>query len=140
MAGEERSVERRNEAVSPIVSERQFVVPPRVTDQTDAPAATAAEIAARTGIPDGSYLALAAGERLELCGGLTLAEPSRQAIFVGGGEMVIRDRVHGHHTWRLQLPNQAVDLTKPTVNSVVGVFIHKKPIGWRSLGTYLLLP
>jgi hypothetical protein len=55
---------------------------------------TAAEIAARTGIPDWTYLALAAGGRLELCDGLRLAEPSHQAIFVGGGEMVVQIRAH----------------------------------------------
>jgi len=99
---------------------------------------TAAEAAARTGIPDGTHLALAAGERLELCDGLTLAHHARQAIFAGCGEMVVHDRVHHHRTWHFQLPSQESDPDKPTVNSVVATFIRKKPIGWRSLGTHFL--
>lgn len=134
MAGEERPIGRRNEAVSPIVSQREWVETPLATGRSE----TAAESAARTGIPDGAYLALAAGERLELCDGLTLAHHARQAIFVGCGEMVIQDRVHHHRTWHFQLPGQESDPGKPTVNSVVATFIHKKPIGWRSLGTHFL--
>jgi hypothetical protein len=92
----------------------------------------------RSGIPDGQYLAVAAGERLEMCEGLHLAERARQAIFVGCGEMVVIDHVHSHHNRHFRLPSAAGDASRPVVASVVVSVIHQKPIGWKSLGTHLL--
>ena len=135
VAGEERPVNRGNGADYSIVSESQTVP---AAPQPGGRAETPAEQAARTGIPDGSYLGLGAGERLELCDGLSLAERSRQSIFVGCGEMVVHDGVHGHHTWLYQLPGATTDSSKPTVSTIVVVVIHKKPIGYRSLGTHFL--
>ena len=131
MAGEERPVDRGNDAEYSVISESQSVpAAPLPGGRSEAPA----EKAARTGIPDGSYLGLGAGERLELCDSFRLAERSRQSIFVGCGEMVVHDRVHGHHTWHYQLPGATADSSKPTVGTIVVVAIHKKPIGYRSVG------
>jgi hypothetical protein len=135
VAGEERPVDRGNDAEYSVISESQSVpAAPLPGGRSEAPA----ERAARTGIPDGSYLGLGAGERLELCDSFRLAERSRQSIFVGCGEMVVHDRVHGHHTWHYQLPGATADSSKPTVGTIVVVAIHKKPIGYRSLGTHFL--
>jgi hypothetical protein len=135
VAGEERPIDRGNDAEYSIISESQSApAVPRPGGRTETPA----EVAARTGIPDGSYLGLGAGERLELCESLRLAERSRQSVFVGSGEMVVRDQVHGHHTWHYQLPGAIPDSSKPTVSTIVVVVIRKKPIGYRSLGTHFL--
>ncbi len=97
------------------------------------------EIAIKAGVPAGHYLALGAGERLELSRNLRLAERSRQAVFVGKGEMVVVDRVHRHHKWRFQLPDGNQHARRNIVASVVLSVIRQKPIGWKSLGTHLLL-
>ena len=95
VASEERPFDQRNQSDYSVISQSQSVpTAARPTGRTETPA----EAAAKTGIPDGSYLGLGAGERLELCESLQLAEKSRQSIFVGCGEMVVHDWVHGHHT------------------------------------------
>jgi hypothetical protein len=92
------------------------------------------------GIPDGQYLALAPGEELELSNGLDIPEKHRQAIFIGCGEVVVQDHVHGFHTTHYRLPSTANDGAGiPTVAKVVVNIIHNKPIGWKSLGDHLIL-
>ena len=94
----------------------------------------------KAGIPDGKYVALAPGQELKLTSGLDFHESHRQAIFVGRGELVVQDHVHGSHTRHFSLPNNhSPGGQAPTVTSVVVANIRKKAIGWRSLGTHLIL-
>jgi hypothetical protein len=134
MAGEQRPINSEQPATSEVAQEG--------AERDLAPAArpdSRVEAALRTGIPDGQYIGLAAGERLELCHGTHVAEKTRQAIFVGCGEMVIFDRVHshGHHRREFALPS-ASRASRPVVATVVSCVIQEKPIGWKSLGTNLL--
>jgi hypothetical protein len=94
----------------------------------------------KTGIPRGHYVALAPGQNLKLTTRLDFHEPHRQAIFVGQGEIVIEDHVHGHHTQHFQLPLAHVEGNQsPVVVKVVAANIRRKAIGWKSLGTHLIL-
>ena len=94
----------------------------------------------KSGIPDGKYVALAPGQELKLTSGLNFHESHRQAIFVGCGELVVQDHVHGSHTRHFRLPNNhSPGGHTPTVTSIVVANIRKKAIGWRSLGTHLIL-
>jgi hypothetical protein len=94
----------------------------------------------KSGIPDGHYVALAPGQDLKLTSKLDFHEAHRQAIFIGRGELVVQDHVHGSHSRHFRLPNN--DLpggNSPTVSRVVVANIRKKAIGWKSLGTHLIL-
>jgi hypothetical protein len=134
MAGEQRPINSENPAISGIAQDR-------IESDLLSVAApeSQVEVALRTGIPDGQYIGLAAGERLELCDGTHLAHKTRQAIFVGCGEMVVFDRVHshGHHRRHFALPSTSTG-SRPVVTNVVNCLIQQKPIGRKSLGTNLL--
>jgi hypothetical protein len=93
-----------------------------------------------SGIPDGQYVALAPGQGLKLTTGLDFHESHRQAIFVGQGEIVVQDHVHGHHTRHFRLPvDHAEHGHSPIITKVVVANIRRKAIGWKSLGTHLIL-
>jgi hypothetical protein len=94
----------------------------------------------RFGIPDGQYVALAPGQDLKLTSKLDFHESHRQAIFVGRGELVVQDHVHGFLTRHFELPSgKSAGGNSPIVTKIVMANIHKKAIGWRSLGTHLIL-
>jgi hypothetical protein len=94
-----------------------------------------------TGIPRDQYLALAPGVDLQLTTNLNIHESHRQASFVGCGEVIVRDHVHGHHTSHFRLPTDRSGHTGDllTITRVVVVTIRQKAIGWKSLGTNLIL-
>lgn len=93
-----------------------------------------------SGIPDGKYVALAPGQELKLTSRLDFHESHRQAIFVGRGELVVQDHVHGFHARHFRLPNNhSPGRQSPTVTRIVVANIRKKAIGWKSLGTHLIL-
>ena len=93
-----------------------------------------------SGIPEGHYVALAPGQDLKLTTRLDFHESHRQAIFVGRGEVVVQDHVHGMHTRHFQLPiGHAEDGHSPIVTKIVVANIRRRPIGWKSLGTHLIL-
>jgi hypothetical protein len=72
--------------------------------------------------------------------GLHFHESHRQAIFVGLGEIVIQDHVHGIRTRHFQLPTGHTEHRRtPTITKVAVANIRKKAIGWKSLGTHLIL-
>jgi hypothetical protein len=94
----------------------------------------------RSGIPKGQYVALAPGLDLKLTTGLDFHESHRQAIFVGRGEVVVQDHVHGFHTRHFQLPiGHVEDGHAPIITKIVMANIRRKAIGWKSLGTHLIL-
>ena len=93
-----------------------------------------------SGIPEGHYVALAPGQDLKLTTRLDFHESHRQAIFVGLGEIVVQDHVHGTRTRHFQLPSgHAQDRRSPTITKIVVANIRRKAIGWKSLGTHLIL-
>jgi hypothetical protein len=100
----------------------------------------------KSGIPESQYVALAPGLDLKLTTRLDFHESHRQAIFVGRGEVVVQDHVHGFHTRHFQLPagharasGRAEDGHAPIVAKIVVANIRRKAIGWKSLGTHLVL-
>ncbi len=94
----------------------------------------------KSGIPEGHYVALAPGLDLKLTTRLHFHESHRQAIFVGRGEIVVQDHVHGLHAHHFQLPiGHAEGGHTPVVTKVVVANIRSKAIGWKSLGTHLIL-
>jgi hypothetical protein len=94
----------------------------------------------QSGIPEGQYVALAPGLDLKLTTGLDFHESHRQAIFVGRGELVVQDHVHGLHTRHFRLPTgHAEDGHAPNITKIVMANIRRKAIGWKSLGTHLML-
>lgn len=93
-----------------------------------------------SGIPGGHYVALAPGQNLKLTTRLDFHEPHRQAVFVGRGEIVVEDHVHGHSTRHFPLPLGRVEgNASPAIVKVVAANIRQKAIGWKSLGTHLIL-
>jgi hypothetical protein len=136
MPGEERPVPRHPGPTAPDVLRVAPAAAP-----TAAPSRAPAGAALAGGIPDGQYLGLAAGERLELSEGLRLAEPTRQAVFAGCGELVVMDHVHGHgHRMRhYRLPGSAEEDGRPVVSGIVVAVIRQKPVGWKSLGSHFLV-
>jgi len=94
-----------------------------------------------SGIPEGHYVALAPGLDLKLTTGLDFHESHRQAIFVGRGEIVVQDHVHGIRTRHFRLPISHADEDghSPIITRIVVANIHRRAIGWKSLGTHLIL-
>jgi hypothetical protein len=93
-----------------------------------------------SGIPEGHYVALAPGQELKVTTRLDFHESHRQAIFVGRGEIVVQDHVHGIRTRHLQLPiGRAADGHSPIITKLVVANIRRRAIGWKSLGTHLIL-
>jgi len=109
-----------------------------ITDRFDT--GITAEELRRTGIPAGHYVALAPGQNLKVTAGLDFHESHRQAVFVGRGELVVQDHVHGFRSRHFGIPggDQPRD-KRPTVMRVVVAHIRTRAIGWRSLGTHLVL-
>jgi hypothetical protein len=94
----------------------------------------------KSGIPDGKYVALAPGQELKITSGLDFHESHRQAIFIGRGELVVQDHVHGSHTRHFRLPSDhSPGNGSPVVTRVVVANIRQKAIGWKSLGTHLII-
>jgi len=94
----------------------------------------------KSGIPKDHYVALAPGLDLKLTTRLDFHESHRQAIFVGRGEVVVQDHVHGLHTRHFHLPvGIADDETAHAVTKIVVANIRRRAIGWKSLGTHLVL-
>jgi hypothetical protein len=87
------------------------------------------------------YLALEPDERVTVTDWLEPPQGSRQAIFVGRGELVIHDRVHGHRDRHFALPGAPAggQLGLPVARRVVAVVIHHKPVGRKSLGNRFVL-
>jgi hypothetical protein len=148
MAGEEWTIDRSaSNATSGSAHPNYFVAIPSSEAETPvapavirrSPDESLVDAALKTGTGEGEYLALAAGERLELCEGLHLAESARQAIFVGCGEMVVMDHIHALRKHHFRLPGATDDGTRRTVTSVIASIIHRKPIGFRSLGNRFLI-
>jgi hypothetical protein len=93
-----------------------------------------------SGIPEGHYVALAPGLDLKLTTRLDFHESHRQAIFVGQGTLVVQDHVHGIHKWHFGLPvGRGEDEHSPIITKIVMASIRRRAIGWKSLGTHLLL-
>ncbi len=85
-------------------------------------------------------MALAPGLDLKLTTSLDFHESHRQAIFVGQGTLVVQDHVHGIHKWHFRLPaGQGEDEHSPIITKIVMANIRRRAIGWKSLGTHLLL-
>jgi hypothetical protein len=94
----------------------------------------------KSGIPEGHYVALAPGQGLKLTIRLDFHESHRQAIFVGRGEIVVQDHVHGVHTRHFKLPiGHAENGHSPIITKIVVANIRRRAIGWKSLGTHLIL-
>jgi hypothetical protein len=93
-----------------------------------------------SGIPDGRYVALAPGQDLKVTANLAFHESHRQAIYVGRGELVVQDHVHGRHTRHFRLPNDPKSgRDAPVVTKVFVANISREAIGWKSLGIHLIL-
>lgn len=138
MAGEERPFTGGPGAIDPDLLRPGPTQAPIPSRRAPSEADSAVEAALQSGIPDGRYLGLAAGERLEVADGLHLAARTRQAIFVGCGEMVVVDHVHGSGKRHYTLPGNPARRNAPLVASVVVTVIHEKPIGHKSLGDHFL--
>jgi hypothetical protein len=138
MPGEQRPFIRSPGAIDPDVVRPAPTTAPRPSWNEPTEAESAAKAALETGIPQGHYLGLAAGERLELCDRLQLETRTRQAIFVGGGEMVVLDTVHGWGRRHYSLPDNPSTKHAPLVATVVVTVIHEKPIGHKRLGNHFL--
>jgi hypothetical protein len=116
----------------------QLPVPDNYEDHVDV--SITSEELQKSGIPDGQYVALAPGQDLKLTSDLNFHESHRQAIFVGRGELVVQDHIHGFHKLHFKLPNsQLVTGDSRILSKIVVANIRKKAIGWRSLGTHLIL-
>lgn len=98
-----------------------------------------AEAALVNGVPAGCYVALAPGDRMTLTDRLHYPLPCGQAIFLGATELIVRDHIHGMHTWRFALPDRPNPEGSPVLARLVECVVHRKPIGWKSLGLRVLV-
>jgi hypothetical protein len=105
---------------------------PEQIEETKAPEPDLQDIL-RTGIPEGRFVALAPGMAIHVTDDLTLPESRRQAIFIGCGQVVVQDFVHGMHMVHLRMPGSpggdGDGAELPVVAKVVVVVIRRRRSG-----------